>query len=491
MHNTEWNSLNWDQIERTVHDLQSKIYLAAKARDLTTIRNLQTILINMYEPRLLAVKIVTTNRGKNTPGIDNWVPTKDHEKLYIAGNLVLDGTADIIKRVFIPKPGTLEKRPLGIPTIVDRAKQCFVKLALEPEFEGYFDSNSFGFRPGRSAIDAVAKIRSHLIFKGPCYVLDTDIKKCFDRINHENLRKKINAMPIIDQQINAWLRAGILSENQFIFPKEGTPQGGIISPLLANIALDGLQYYIANEVSRIFGKTKSMHVYYIRYADDFVVMAPDENIISFCKQLCTTWLKYMNLEMKEEITRVIFTLRKLENGRIVSEYFDFLGFRFVQRYLSKHTKWSEGGKPSQIRTLVLINPNRIERHKSSISALLKNIGNIKTLIDTLNPRIVGWCSYFKHSDVKQYGDLPRKMDLWLNAKVRKWIRRTTKLRGKKKQFWKSDSKDWILYYIDDKGQEITLKKYNSYKWSIHDYRAINASYSPYSLDYNTYKGRLT
>jgi RNA-directed DNA polymerase len=405
----------------------------------------------------------------------------------MANNLNLDGTTNYIKRILIPKPGTEEKRPLGIPTLIDRAKQCLCKLILEPEAEAKFESNSFGFRPGRSAIDAVSKIRAHLIFKGPCYVLDTDIRKCFDRINHQNLRAKIGAMPIIDSQIDAWLKAGIFTKNEVIFPTEGTPQGGIISPLLANIAIDGLQHNLANEITKKFGKTSSMQVYYIRYADDFVVMAPSKEIIEQVKLICASWLSTMNLEMKSEVTRIIYTLKELSPNKFISEYFDFLGFRFKQRQLSKHVKWSEGGKTSRTRTFVLINPNRIERHKGSITSLLKKIGNVQTLIKTLNPRIIGWCNYFMHSDAKEYGDLPRKMDLWLNAKVRKWIKRSTKLRGKHKQFWKQDTKDWILYHIDDEGNEVTLKKYNSFKWSIYDYRAINSEASPYKLDYKTYK----
>lgn len=490
MHNIEWDSLNWEQIEKTVFEIQRNIYNAAKAGDIASVRNLQSLLTNMYEPRLLAVKIVTTNSGSKTPGIDRWIATNDQDKYFIANNLALDGTTNYIRRILIPKPGTEEKRPLGIPTIIDRAKQCFCKLILEPEAEAKFESNSFGFRPGRSSIDAVSKIRSHLIFKGPCYVLDTDIRKCFDKISHERLRAKINALPVIDRQIDAWLRAGIFSENEVIFPKEGTPQGGIISPLLANIAIDGLQHYIANEITTRFGKNLSMQVYYVRYADDFVVFAPTEDIIIQVKQLCNSWLSTMNLEMKDEVTKVIHTLRQLSPNKFMSQHFDFLGFRFKQRYLTKHTKSmiSTGGKVTRTRTFVLINPSRIERHKGSLTALLKKIGDVKTLINTLNPRITGWCNYYKNSDARIYGDLPRKMDLWLNAKIRKWIRKSTKLRGKQKQFWKQDTKDWILYYKDDKGEEVTLKKYNSFKWSIQDYRAISSYASPYQLEYKTYKG---
>jgi RNA-directed DNA polymerase len=176
--------------------------------------------------------------------------------------------------------------------------------------------------------------------------------------------------------------------------------------------------------------------------------------------------------------------------KIKSEHFDFLGFRFKQRYLSKHIRRKEGGKISNVRTLVLINPDRIKRHKASISTLLRKIGNVKDLIRTLNLRIIGWCNYFRFSDAKEYGDLPRKMDIWLNSKIRKWIRRTTKLRGKVPQFWKQDTKDWILYFTDDNGEDVTLVKYSSFKWRIYDYKAINSYQTPYMFSYKQLKNSI-
>jgi RNA-directed DNA polymerase len=484
--NNKWGDLNWTQIEETVFNIQRKIYLSIKGRNIPAARNLQTILINMYEAKLLSVKIVTTNNGKNTLGVDKCLPIKDEEKFHIAYTLQLDGQTNYIRRVYIPKPGTKDLRPLGIPTIIDRCKQCLCKLALEPEAEAKFECNSYGFRPGRSAIDAVAKIRSHLIFNGPCYVLDTDIRKCFDRIDHMRLLQKVSTIPIIDYQIQAWLRAGIFDKNEIIYPTQGTPQGGIISPLLANIAIDGIQNYIYQEITKKYGEKIAFQTYYIRYADDLVCFAPTSEVINDIKSLVTTSLNYMNLELKEEVTRTILTVHCLGVNKYKSEHFDFLGFRFKQRYLSIHKEWKDSGKMTRFRTFVLISPSRIERHKASISNIMKKIGNVKELIKELNPRIVGWCNYFKHSDAKEYGDLPRKMDLWINTKIRKWIRKNTKLRGKPEQFWIKDTKDWVLYYKDENGNNITLTKYNSYKWAIYTYRAINSYFSPYKLDYKNY-----
>lgn len=495
MYNLKWTDLNWSNIEATIFQWQRAINAAVRAGDYATARNYQEMFINTQEAKLSAVRLVLSNSGSKSPGIDGYLPQNDEEKFQLVNNTVLNGDSYFVKRVLIPKPGTEEMRPLGIPTILDRCKQSLCKLAIEPEMEARFESNSFGFRPGRSCIDAISKIRAHLIFKGPCYVLDTDIRKCFDRIGHQPLLYKLGQGATITTQIESWLRAGIFSKNEIIFPKTGTPQGGIISPLLANAAIDGIQRILEIELTKIYGPVAAKQTYYIRYADDLVVLGPSLEVILEAKAILEFHLAQIGLELKTEATRIIKTLdlTKNEEGKniIKSEHFDFLGFRFKQRFLSKHKSWKAGGKQTNVRTLVLINPSRIQRHKASISALLKKIGNVESLIKTLNPRIIGWCNYFKNSDAKEYGDLPRKMDIWINTKIRKWIRRTSKLRGKAKQFWIQDSKDWVLYYKDKDGNVITLVKYVSFKWSIYDYKSINSYYDPYSDNNNKGRNSLT
>jgi len=482
-----WNEINWEQVEATVFNIQHQIYLASKANNFSAVRNLQNMLLNMYEPRLLAVKTITTNSGGKTPGIDQWIALNDDDKFKVANSIVLDGKADLVRRVYVPKPGTSEKRPLDIPTITDRAKQCFVKFIIEPEFEAKFEGNSFGFRPGRSPIDAISKIRAHLIFHGPCYVLETDIKKCFDTINHAQLLNKMQTLQPIGLQVHAWLIAGILDEKEIIFPSQGTPQGGIISPLLANIAIDGLQWAISQAIQTQY-PSQLKHVYYIRYADDLVCFAPTLEAINCVTQTIANYLAPMGLEMKKEKTRIIYTLTKIDENKYASNHFDFLGFRFKQRIISKHAKQLQNLK-MPINTYVIVSPNRIQRHKASISSLIRELGstNVRKLIEQLNPRIRGWSNYFRNSDAKQYGDLPRKMDLWLNAKIRKWIRKSSKKRGKSETYWKQDNKDWILFHKDDQGNEITLEKYKSQRWAVYNYKAVNANFSPYELEYKRYK----
>ncbi|WP_369333956.1 reverse transcriptase/maturase family protein [Brasilonema bromeliae] len=185
------------------------------------------------------------------------------ERLALVKNLKLEEKTSPTRRVWIPKPGTQEKRPLGIPTVHDRCLQALVKLALEPEWEARFEPNSYGFRPGRSCHDAIEAIYLSISRK-PKYVLDADIAKCFDRIDHKGLLKKLGTTPTIRRVIKGWLKAGVFEQGKGLFPtNEGTPQGGVISPLLANIALHGLEEQVKELV-----KNPRLEPRLIRYADD-------------------------------------------------------------------------------------------------------------------------------------------------------------------------------------------------------------------------------
>jgi RNA-directed DNA polymerase len=207
--------------------------------------------------------VTQDNRGKKTAGVDGIKSLNPQQRLHLAQTLTLPQTASPTRRVWIPKPGKEEKRPLSIPTIHSRAQQALAKLALEPEWEARFEPNSYGFRPGRGCHDAIAAI-FHAICQKPKYVLDADIAKCFDRINHQALLDKLQTFPKMDRAIRAWLKAGVLDGEELYPTDEGVPQGGPISPLLANIALHGLEEAVAvdHPKARV-----------IRYADDLVASA--------------------------------------------------------------------------------------------------------------------------------------------------------------------------------------------------------------------------
>jgi RNA-directed DNA polymerase len=239
-----WNSIRWKKLQRDVFKLQKRIYRASDRGDVRTVHKLQRLLMMSRSAKLLAVRRVTQdNQGKKTAGVDGVKALTPSQRLTLAKTLRVGNKAKPVRRVWIPKPGTTEQRPLGIPTVHDRALQTLVKLALEPEWEAKFEPNSYGFRPGRSCHDAIEAIFSSMRRKAK-YVLDADIAKCFDRINHQALLDKLQTNPKLRRQIKAWLKSGVV-DNGSLFPTEqGTMQGGTISPLLANVALHGMETLI-------------------------------------------------------------------------------------------------------------------------------------------------------------------------------------------------------------------------------------------------------
>ncbi|KAI2504828.1 reverse transcriptase (mitochondrion) [Fragilaria crotonensis] len=234
----DWNSINWRKIQLRIWRIQRKIYDCSKRSEKFKVIKLQKTLISLLEAKFLAVRKVTQdNRGRRTAGVDGVRLLEPTKRFQLAYSLKIDGRCDPIKRHLILKPGDPEEsRPLGIPTIQDRAKQALVLLALEPEWEAKFEKNSYGFRPGRNPHDAIEIIHSS-INKSPKYVLDGDIRKCFDQIDHDALLAKLDTFPAMHRQVRAWLKAKIIMQDETIFPQKGTPQGGVLSPLLANIAL--------------------------------------------------------------------------------------------------------------------------------------------------------------------------------------------------------------------------------------------------------------
>ncbi len=239
-----WENIDWRKVERYVFKLQKQIFKASRQGDNKKVRQLQKTLMRSWSNRLLAVRRVSQdNRGKKTAGVDGVKSLTPIARIKLAKQLRIKGKSKATRRVWIPKPGKAEKRPLGIPTIHDRALQGVIKNAIEPEWEAVFEPNSYGFRPGRDCHDAIQQIRISVERK-PKYVLDADISKCFDKIDHTALLNKIGYNGKVRQQVKAWLKSGVVDNNTFLETEEGTPQGGVISPLLANIALHGLENHL-------------------------------------------------------------------------------------------------------------------------------------------------------------------------------------------------------------------------------------------------------
>ena len=225
-----WQGIAWTKVHRHVFRLQKQIYQATQRGDVRRVRKLQNLLSKSWYARLLAVRRVTQeNTGKHTAGIDGVKSLKAPERLQLAHELKLDGKASPLRRIWIPKRATSEKRPLGIPTLHERARQTLMRQVLEPEWEAKLSAHFYGFRPGRSCWDAIAAVFQRIKFR-PQHLLKVDISKCFDRIDHLALLAKLQAPSGIRRQVRAWLRSGIMEADTLSPTTAGTPQGGIITP---------------------------------------------------------------------------------------------------------------------------------------------------------------------------------------------------------------------------------------------------------------------
>lgn len=416
-----WNAIPWTKVQRKVFKLQKRIFQAAKLGQDAKARRLQKLLTSSYYARLLAVRKVTQdNQGKKTAGIDGVKSLKPEQRLELVKDLGEQFLAKALRRVWIPKPGRDEKRPLGIPIIRDRAEQALVKQALEPEWEARFEGTSYGFRPGRSAHDAIGRIYAS-INQGSYYVLDADITKCFDKINHEYLLSKLSCCQQHRRKIKEWLKAGVMDNGIFEDTESGTPQGGVISPLLANIALDGM----ARLIEELYPRRKGQNVKatLIRYADDFVVISPEIEIINQCKIALENWLKPVGLELKPEKTKICHTLREIEvNGEKVSPGFDFLGFTIRQYPVGKYNSGKTGGKSSRLighKTHIKPSAKAIKAHSEALKGVIRNHKTAPqaALISRLNPIIRGWSNYY--SGVVS-AETFNQMDYNIWLKLRAW-----------------------------------------------------------------------
>nr|ADO19264.1 hypothetical protein Nfla_8201 [Nostoc flagelliforme str. Sunitezuoqi] len=440
----EWHSINWHKLERSVYKLQKRIYQASKRGDVKAYRRLQKTLMKSWSARALAVRRVTQdNQGKKTAGTDGVKSLTPNLRLELTGNLNLGSKGSPTRRVWIPKPGTLEKRPLGIPTMKDRALQALVKLALEPEWEARFEPNSYGFRAGRSCHDAVEAIFNAIMLK-PKYVLDADIAKCFDRINQEALLIKLNTFPTIRRQVRSWLKAGVMDGKQLFPTSEGTPQGGVISPLLANIALHGMEERIKQYAETL--PTRSGHgkrdnrkaLSLIRYADDFVILHENITVVQRCKEIISEWLLSMGLELKPSKTRLAHTLIQYEQEK---PGFDFLGFTIQQFPQGKyHSKQG-------FKTIITPSKQKQKVHYDQIASIIEahKAASQAALINHLNPIIRGWANYYATVVSKEaYSDI----DDLTYQKLRAWAkRRHPKKNGEwvSKRYWHSiGGNNWVF-----------------------------------------------
>jgi RNA-directed DNA polymerase len=504
--NLAWNSVNWAKVRKRVSRLQHRIFRAKRKGLSDTVVALQFRLIKSLDAKLLSVLQVTTyNKGRSTAGVDRQTATNSGIKYKMALRLKLDGKAKPIRRVWIPKPGKLEKRPLGIPTIMDRAKQQLALLALEPEWEAVFEPNSYGFRKGRSCHDAIEAIFLYLRHKRTKYVFDADIRKCFDRIDHNALLQKLNTFPQMERQVNAWLKAGIM-EGYANNPKSyaslksndmGTPQGGIISPLLANVALHGMEEHLKNfcgtKIStKIFNTVKrgsqsrADACGVIRYADDFVVIHENKAVVELCIAEVKLWLQTIGLEISEEKS-------KLRDAR---EGFNFLGFQIilVRRGIKDTDEYKVKIVPAKANRLRFLNRiKEIIRRAKAWSSY--------DLIRVLKPTIIGWANYYRFSECKE---ILHKLQYEIFGMLRAWVfRRDTRngrLKVKQKYFpsgktYKFQGRlykdNWVLNGQSSKGKKKVSNFLPQISWiGSEKHIKIQGTRSPFDGDYIYWAKRL-
>ena len=498
----EWNLIPWHKLERRVFKLQKQIYRASRANDYEKTHNLQRLLMKSWSAKCLAIRKVTQeNRGKKTAGVDGIKSLSPKARMKLIGQLEIGNKANPTRRIWIPKPGRDEKRPLGIPTIYDRANQALAKLALEPEWEAKFEENSYGFRPGRSAHDAIKAIWDKVVHK-PKYVLDADIAKCFDRIDHKQLLNKLNTFPKLRQQVKAWLKSGVMEEGLFSKTDMGTPQGGTISPLLANVALHGmeemLKQYIETIPLRSGGRVISkeqrrLTLGVIRYADDLVVIHPELEVVQNCQKILSNWLAEMGLELKPSKTKIVHTLKEFDGEK---PGFDFLGFNVRQFPKGKHHSGKTGGKRSKLlgfKTFITPSKDSIQKYWNNLKTIIngRKAASQAELIKKLNPVIRGWVNYFSVVNSKEtLSDLDNL--LW--QKLRSWVNRRHPMKNsswKRKKYWKTIGLDnWRFAVNIESKDPIILLKHRDTKIKQKDFVKIKGNKSPFDGDLVYWASRM-
>jgi len=468
----EWYAIDWRAINRNVRRLQARIVQATKVGRWNKVKALQRLLTCSYSGKVLAVRRVTENNGKKTPGVDRIIWETPEEKTKAVHDLKRRGyQPQPLRRVYIPKKSDRKtKRPLGIPTMKDRAMQALYLLALDPVVETTADKNSYGFRQQRSCADAMDQcfnVLSHA--PNTQWILEADVKSCFDRISHAWLLAHVPTDRTILQK---WLKSGYMDKHVLYETTDGTPQGGIISPALANCALDGLERLLQENfpqdkrLKSLGGKSASVN--FIRYADDFVITSKSKELLEREVQpVVEQFLQQRGLELSPKKT----VITHVETG------FDFLG-QNVRRY--------PNGK-------LLITPSKknVKTFLDGIRQTIKDAGGMSAaaLIDQLNPKIRGWANYHRHVVSKRiFGRVDHSIlfSLWQWACRRHQNKNSHWLKAK--YFERRGNRDWTFFgeTCDDKGQPNKVWLYHAKSTPIQRHVKVKGEANPYDPAYEPY-----
>lgn len=461
-----WHAIDWRKAHREVRRLQARIVKATQEGRWGKVKALQRLLTHSCSAKVLAVKRVTENEGKRTPGVDGVIWNTPQKKAQAVQTLRQWGyRPQPLRRVYIAKANG-KQRPLGIPTMKDRAMQALYKLALEPVAETTADPNSYGFRPGRSTADALQQCFTILSRQNSAtWVLEGDIKGCFDHLSHDRLLADI---PMEKNILRKWLKAGYIEKEAFHPTDEGTPQGGVISPVLANMALDGLEKRLQSRFKKDTKRGQGTKVNFIRYADDFIITGNTPELLeNEVKPLVIQFLQERGLTLSEEKTRIT----SIEEG------FDFLG-QNVRKYRGK----------------LLMRPAKKNRQRflNRVRDLLKSQKDVPAgaVIVQLNPIIRGWTQYHQHSASKRTF---AKVDHAIFQATWRWAKRRHPKKGqrwvKQKYFKRVGGRDWV-FFGEHHAKEWRLFHASSLR--IRRHTKIKAEANPYDPAWELYfEERLT
>jgi RNA-directed DNA polymerase len=415
----DYNFVNWRAAYKWLEEKQFQLVdVYEKGGDKKKLRSIQVSMLKDFRLAAIAVRRVVNNKGAISPGVDNYIiDTAEKRKdftleIHILLRNPAQYKAKAVKRVWIPKGDSLtEKRPLGLPTMKDRAVQAAYLEIIDPIVECNSCNDSFGFRKYRSGKDAVICLRGKLIHPSAAeWVLSADISKCFDRISHDYLLRSVPVYRKVDRNIiKSMLKAKILDGNSLVTNEVGTPQGGVLSPTLANIALNGLESHVKKEAELYYSqknlkKPTNLKVHVVRYADDFNVIAPTKEMLCFLKTKIEFFLLERGLELSEVKTKMF---------NIWQQNLEFLGFTFRKvrfDYRSRaEISWEKRKSKSLSRITVLPKESKIKNFRKKVAFLIDKTDDITRLIEDLNNYIRGFSNYFNATstsaeEIRKLGD---------------------------------------------------------------------------------------